>query len=80
VSSNVRPQSANDTTMSLMPPRGEIVAERTAVSGEPVLGEGERGDQLRTEQRAVARTLHGGNRYWGWITATLFGWTRSTSA
>jgi hypothetical protein len=36
--------------------------------------------KLRAEQRAVARTLHGGGRYWGRLLATLFGWSRSRPA
>jgi hypothetical protein len=36
--------------------------------------------KLRAEQRAAARTLRGEGRYWGWLPATLFGWTRSTPA
>jgi hypothetical protein len=36
--------------------------------------------KLRAEQRAVARTLHGGRRYWGRLLATLFGWSRSRPA
>jgi hypothetical protein len=36
--------------------------------------------KLRAEQRAVARTLHGGGRYWGRLVASLFAWSRSKPA
>ena len=36
--------------------------------------------KLRAEQRAVARTLHGGGRYWRRLLAMLFGWSRSKPA
>jgi hypothetical protein len=36
--------------------------------------------KLRAEQRAAAHTLRGGGRYWGWLPASLFGWSRSRPA